>query len=237
MPGTVYDQHAEWYTDVVHRRSLLHLQIIPRIMAFIGGITDQAVIDICCGEGVFTRELAAQGARATGVDLSKPMLRFAESQNTGSPITYIHDDACELSRFPDSDFDGAICVMALMDIDDIEGVFRAASRVTRHGGWFVAVLTHPCFDSPHAATEVVDGIQIRSTRRYLTEGHWRGTSTGVRSRMGAYHRTLSSYLNLAVAAGWNLEQVIEPEIVAVETGAIDPTCDISGLLLLRFSNR
>lgn len=206
-------------------------------MAFIGDIADQSVIDICCGEGIFTRELAAHGARATGVDLSKRMLGFAESQNTGTPVTYVHDDARVLSRLPDSDFDGAICVMALMDIDDISGVFRAASRVTRHSGWFMVVVTHPCFDSPHAATEVIDGIQVRSIRRYLTEGHWRGTSTGVRSRMGAYHRTLSSYLNLAVAAGWNLEQVIEPEIVAVETGAIDPTCDSSGLLLLRFSNR
>jgi hypothetical protein len=55
--------------------------------------------------------------------------------------------------------------------------------------------------------------------------------------MGAYHRTLSSYLNLAIAAGWNLEQVMEPEVVTVETGAVDPTCDIPGLLLLRFSNR
>lgn len=237
MPGTVYDQHAEWYTEVVQRRGLLHLQIIPRIMAFIGDITDQSVIDICCGEGIFTRELAAHGAVAMGVDLSESMLRFAESQSTGTAETYTHDDARLLSSLPDGAFDGATCVMALMDIDDIGGVFRSAYRVTRHGGWFVAVVTHPCFDSPHAVAEVVDGVQIRSTRRYLTEGHWRGTSTGVRSRMGAYHRTLSSYLNLAIAAGWNLEQVMEPEVVTVETGAIDPTCDIPGLLLLRFSKR
>ncbi len=55
--------------------------------------------------------------------------------------------------------------------------------------------------------------------------------------MGAYHRTMSSYLNLAIAAGWNLEQVMEPEVVTVETGAVDPSCDIPRLLLLRFSKR
>lgn len=237
MTGTVYDQHAEWYTDVVRRRGLLHLQIIPQIMAFIGDVTNQSVIDVCCGEGAFTRELADRGAVATGVDLSEGMLRFADSHDEHPSITYLHDDARTLSKLPDEAFDGAACMMALMDIDAIVGVFRSVSRVTGARGWFVAVLTHPCFDTPHAVTEVVDGIHVRSTSRYLTEGHWRGDSTGVRSRMGAWHRTLSTYLNLAIATGWNLERVMEPEIVTVESGTTDPTCDIPGLLLLRFSKR
>jgi ubiquinone/menaquinone biosynthesis C-methylase UbiE len=237
MLGSVYDQHAGWYTDIVQRRGLLHLRIIPQIMVFIGNVSNQSVIDVGCGEGVFTRELAKRGAIATGVDLSKSMLGSAELQNAVTSIPYVHDDGRVLSKFSDNHFDGAICVMALMDIDDIFGVFRSVHRVTRHGGWFVAVLTHPCFDPPDTVTEVVDGIQTRSVSRYLTEGYWRGNSTGVRSRMGAYHRTLGTYLNLAIEAGWNLDQMMEPELVAVESGSTALKSDLPGLLMLRFSKR
>jgi hypothetical protein len=32
----------------------------------------------------------------------------------------------------------------------------------------------------------------------------------IRGQVGAYHRTLSTYLNTAVAAGWLLERLVEP---------------------------
>jgi hypothetical protein len=55
--------------------------------------------------------------------------------------------------------------------------------------------------------------------------------------MGAYHRTLGTYLNLAIGAGWYLDQMMEPELVAIESGTTAPKSDLPGLLMLRFSKR
>jgi hypothetical protein len=47
-------------------------------------------------------------------------------------------------------------------------------------------------------------------RGYQSEGRWATDTDGVRSRVGATHRTLSTYLNAILAAGLSLREVIEP---------------------------
>lgn len=239
MPNaeSVYDQHADWYAEIVRHRGLIHLQVIPQIMGFIGDISGQQVIDVACGEGVFSRELAAKGAHVTGVDLSRRLLAIAESTSHALKPTYIHDDARSLSAFPDQVFDGATCIMAIMDFDDIDALFASVRRVTRHSAWFVAVITHPCFESPRAYSEMVDGKLARITTQYLTEGYWRGTENGVRSRFGAQHRTISTYLNTAIDAGWNLERMIEPRLANEADGDINSPSDHPGLLMLKLRRK
>jgi ubiquinone/menaquinone biosynthesis C-methylase UbiE len=234
---SIYDDHADWYAAVVNRRGLIHLQIIPRIMELVGDVSGKQVIDIACGDGVFSRELASRGASVTGVDLSQQLLTIAKDTYQGEDLTYVHDDARILSKFTDCTFDGALCIMALMDIDDIAGAFNAVHRVTKPGGFLVVVITHPCFQSPGARSEAVDGAICCMMSQYLTEGSWRGTEDGVRSKFGAQHRTISTYLNTAINAGWNLERVIEPRLVDAKTGGNGRKDDHPGLLLLRFSKR
>jgi hypothetical protein len=78
-------------------------------------------------------------------------------------------------------------------------------------GHVVAVLSHPCFLAPFAATvHDPDGVPGRLVTRYLDEEFWRSPNPeGVR-RAGAYHRTLSTYLNAFVRHGFALEEALEP---------------------------
>lgn len=237
IPNSVYDQHADWYAEIVRRRGLIHLQIIPRIMEFIGEVSDQRIIDVACGEGVFTRELASTGAFVTGVDLSARLLAIAEATHHTSQPTYIHDDARRLSKLSDSFFDGASCIMALMDINDIDALFASVRRITRDDAWFVTVITHPCFESPRAHSEIVNGILARITTQYLSEGPWRGTEDGVRSKFGAQHRTISTYLNSAIDAGWSLERISEPRLANADADEGRVPIDHPGLLMMKFRRK
>ncbi|HAL49192.1 MAG TPA: class I SAM-dependent methyltransferase, partial [Dehalococcoidia bacterium] len=46
---------------------------------------------------------------------------------------------------------------------------------------------------------------------YFAEGFWRSENPdGVRGKVGAHHRTLSTYLNGLVEAGLSLERLVEP---------------------------
>jgi hypothetical protein len=95
--------------------------------------------------------------------------------------------------------------MALMDIDDLDGAIATAATTLRTGGWFAWSIIHPCFPgieeiSPSWPTH----------RGYFDEGWWNTSGDGVRGRVGANHRPLSTYLNALLQHGFALEAVDEP---------------------------
>src|SRR3954470_9318476 len=66
------------------------------LMGLVGGLSGEAVVDLACGEGFYTRLLRQAGAgRATGVDLSERMVGLARAQEEASPlgVDYLVGDA------------------------------------------------------------------------------------------------------------------------------------------------
>ncbi|MEM7335792.1 MAG: hypothetical protein AAF490_27185, partial [Chloroflexota bacterium] len=47
---------------------------------------------------------------------------------------------------------------------------------------------------------------------YLDEGHWHSGGTGIRGRVGAHHRTISTYFNGLISAGFQILAVDEPHL-------------------------
>jgi SAM-dependent methyltransferase len=228
LPPARYDEFAGWYAGRIAGGTWVDATILDQLESMTGPVTGQNVLDCCCGEGMLAFHMASLGARVTGVDLSERLLEIAQRREGTPRPAFLHDDARTLDSIADDAFDGATCFMALMDIPDLAAVYRSLRRVVQPGGWFVAVITHPCFESPHAAW-LDDGS--RTANRYLTEGEWfsRGAE-GVRSRVGAHHRTLSTVLNEAIAAGWTLDHLREPQHIQHD----NPNPDIPRLLFLRF---
>jgi ubiquinone/menaquinone biosynthesis C-methylase UbiE len=208
-----YDEIADWYADWVQTTSWAHGVIASELVALCRPVDQQRLLDVACGEGTFSRLLGRAGHEVVGVDVSTKLIAIARerSKDTDDSLKFVVDDARTLATCPDAAFDGAICVMALMDIPDLGAVYRSVRRVVRSGGWFVIAITHPCFDSPHADWIETDDGSARLVRHYLDEGSWRSRyAEGVRGKVGAYHRTISTYLNEAIAGGWALERLVEP---------------------------
>jgi ubiquinone/menaquinone biosynthesis C-methylase UbiE len=167
------------------------------------------VLDIACGHGRVTRELARRGATATGVDLSRALLDKAAAIEETDPlgVRYVHGDVAAVPQVPDAAFDAVVCNFGLSDIDDLDGALATVHRVLRPGGSFVFSILHPCF--PGSAT--VSGAWP-STGRYHDEGYWiadQATAT-LRRQVGANHRTLSTYLNSLASHRLGLTQMSEP---------------------------
>src|SRR5205814_1011030 len=118
-------------------------------------------------------------------------------------IAYVQGDAQRLDGVGDAGFDGVVCKMALMDIPDLGATARTVARILRPGGWFVFSITHPMLDTALGRARLVRDATGESddTRSYFAEGPWRAETGGVRGRVGAHHRTLSTYVNTLVAAG------------------------------------
>jgi ubiquinone/menaquinone biosynthesis C-methylase UbiE len=92
-------------------------------------------LEVGCGPGLFTAELARQGRRATGVDRSAAMLhlggRLPEVES--EDVRLVHGDAYALP-FPDHSFDVAVAASLLNVVDDPQRALREMARVTKPEG-------------------------------------------------------------------------------------------------------
>jgi len=204
-----YDTIADWYPGWVGDGEGL-------IVGGVGGLLPQTVrgariLDVACGHGRSSRGLARLGAQVVGVDISAELIAQARAREAAQPlgITYHATDVADLNHWwDDTLFDGALCEMAMMDIDDLHGPLAAVARTLRSDGWFVVSMVHPCFPGNEAGLSSwpPDGS-------YFDEGWWTSTDhnpDGVRVRVGSSHRTMSTYLNALNEAGFSLERAFEP---------------------------
>jgi ubiquinone/menaquinone biosynthesis C-methylase UbiE len=214
--GPSWSDIAGWYDDLIEAGSGPHEMAVETLLALVPPLAGLTVLDVACGTGLATRALATAGAETvTGTDSSAAMLDRARSHGGGDDATYVVDDAQTLATFADSSVDGVTCQLALMDIPDLDRALAAVHRVLRPGGWFVFVIAHPCFLGRGAGPTVVDGRPAVVVPEYLEERFWRSANPqGVR-RAGQHHRTVSTYLNALVTAGFALEEVVEPRASAL----------------------
>ncbi|SRR6266700_4664305 len=236
MSHASYNDIAEWYDSYLRENSIYHGVVLPCLLELAGDVRGHTICDLACGQGWFARELAKQGAQVTGIDLADRLLTLARQYEEQEPqgIAYQQDDAQSAFSLPNSTFEGVVCVLALMDIPDLQAVFQTARRILKPGGWLVFAITHPCFELPHAQWITTENGQIvRAVRGYFQEGNWKSDGGGVRSRVGAHHRTLSTYLNTLVAANFTLERIVEPMASGERAEQVPGNREVPSLLLIR----
>jgi SAM-dependent methyltransferase len=208
MTQARYDAVAEFYIqgfdsiDDPASRALMHL---------LGPVAGLQVLDVACGHGRVTRELARRGAGVVGVDVSGALITRAleAEQDEQLGIRYLHDDvtrAWALGDFHGS-FDLATCNFGLSDIDDLDAAIAAIADALKPGGCFAFSIVHPCF----AGGADISGSWPASGS-YYDEGHWtaQGVRSGLRRLVGASHRMLSTYLATLRRHGLWLDELAEP---------------------------
>jgi demethylmenaquinone methyltransferase/2-methoxy-6-polyprenyl-1,4-benzoquinol methylase len=96
------------------------------------------VLDLCCGTGVMTRDLAAKviNGSVVGVDFSPAMLAIARRNIARANVEFVEADALHLP-FADASFDGATMGFSMRNLVDIGEGLREISRVLRPGSTFV----------------------------------------------------------------------------------------------------
>src|SRR2546421_4611175 len=97
-------------------------------------------VDVGCGEGRMTAELARLGHSVVGVDASAAMLRLA--RGAYPELELVEADATALP-FEDGAADLAVAFMSLMNMDNLDGTVAEVARVLAPGGRFCTAVLHP----------------------------------------------------------------------------------------------
>jgi SAM-dependent methyltransferase len=118
-----YDRHAGRYGRA------LALELID----FAGVAAGQRVLDVGCGTGQLTKELAATvGAESVAaVDVSEPVLAVCRAR---VPTADVRVASAEALPFADGEFDAALAQLVVNLVDDPPGAVREMARVVRPGG-------------------------------------------------------------------------------------------------------
>jgi SAM-dependent methyltransferase len=98
------------------------------------------LLDVPCGNGRHSIELARRGFRVTGVDLSKEALAEARAnaKTAGLPVEFIHGDMRRLDW--EGEFDGAFCMgnsFGYFEFGEMIAFVEGLARALKPGGRFV----------------------------------------------------------------------------------------------------
>ncbi|MGH3405905.1 MAG: class I SAM-dependent methyltransferase [Streptosporangiaceae bacterium] len=178
------------------------------LLGLLGPLAGRRVLDVACGHGRVTRELARRGADVTGIDISGVLISKAREAEHDEPlgIRYLHADVTA-PHAVGGEFDLAVCSFGLSDIDDLDAAIAAISGVLAPGGRFAFSILHPCL----AGGPDISG-SWPATGSYYDEGRWTAESarSTLRRQVGASHRMLSTYLAALRRHELWLDQLAEP---------------------------
>ncbi|MBW8755954.1 MAG: methyltransferase domain-containing protein [Sphingomonadales bacterium] len=111
----------------------------PKRHELIGARPDDVLLDIACGPGSLTLELAPHVTHATGFDITPAMLeqaRAAQAQKGLTNVDWVQGNAEQLP-FPDGAFSLVTCSAAFHHFEQPAAILAEMRRVCRPGGRIV----------------------------------------------------------------------------------------------------
>ena len=107
------------------------------------------VLELGCGTGYFTRELAHSGARIAAIDLSPDLLEIAKAQRSAPNVCYEIQNAYAMT-YAGATFDSVVGSSILHHLE-IEAALREIHRVLKPGG--TIYFTEPNMLNPQIAIQ------------------------------------------------------------------------------------
>jgi SAM-dependent methyltransferase len=175
------------------------------------------ILEVGCGAAMCSRWLAARGARPIAFDLSAGMLRHARAgaERTGLDVPLLQADA-QFMPLRTASVDHAFTSFgAVPFVADSARVMAEVARVLRPGGRWIFSTTHPMRwafpDDPGPGGLLASGSYFDRTPYVETDDAGRAT-------YAEHHRTIGDRVRELRAAGFVLEDLVEPEWPAGFTG-------------------
>lgn len=141
-----YDAISREYQESKQLPFRIHVEL-HTLLRLLGDVEGLSVLDLACGEGIYSRQLRRAGAtRVVGVDLSPEMIALAQKEEEQEPLgcEFLIGDASELGKV--GSFDLVIGSYLLNYASSPEMIQRFAETIRinlKRGGRFVGINDNP----------------------------------------------------------------------------------------------
>jgi len=214
--GTSWEAVSDWYGGHLKKTGTFQEDIVfPGALRLLAPKSSGRYLDIACGEGSFARLLAkGRNVEIFGVDAAPSLIAQAKRQVPSGKFETM--DAAEIgTALPASSIDGAVCILAIQNIEKFEDVIAGAGKLLKSGAPFVIVMNHPSFRQPRQSGWGWDEqrkLQYRRVDKYLSS-----YNAPIQAHPGAdakvvtwsYHRPLSAYAAALAKSGFVIGDIEE----------------------------
>jgi SAM-dependent methyltransferase len=215
-------------------------QNTPAFLSMLPSVNGLSGLDMGCGEGSNTRQLAHLGARMQAIDIAPTFIRHARATEEVDPLGIVYQVADGASLpFADASFDFVCAFMSLMDMPDQEQALVEAQRVLRAGGFLQFSILHPCFAPPYRKVlrdkdgtprAIELGGYFDPADGYVETWKFSALPREERERVAPFrvprfHRTLSAWVEAICKAGLVIEQMGEPSVSTEQAKALPILAD------------
>jgi len=196
---TSWGEVAGWYDDLLAGDDTYQQKVIlPNLIRAMNIKKGETIADIACGNGFFSGQFLAAGARAIGFDISPELVAAAKKKDGGnkpsqdkidghlgshsenhfgaeffaSPADEPDKVAAGFAKTTNKTADKAVCVLAIQNIENVKGLFESCRRILAPAGSLYLVMNHPAYRIPQASSwgfDEASGRQYRRVDRYLSE--------------------------------------------------------------------
>lgn len=222
MTQNIYDEQAFFAGYSTLPRSVAGLDAAPEwpvLRAKLPQMAGLHVLDLGCGFGWFCRWACEQGAaHVDGLDVSHNMLARARESPADTRLHYRQADL-DCVVLPTARYDVAYSSLTLHYLKNLDQLFASVYAALKPGGYFVFSAEHPIFTAPSSPGWLTraDAGNVWPLDNYLREGP--RTTDWFAPGVIKQHRTVSTYLNSLIKAGFvltyiddwgpNVEQIAE----------------------------
>jgi len=221
---------AKWYDETVEEKGSYQQDLIlPNLLRLMAIKKGEKVLDLACGQGLFSREFAKAGAKVVASDISSELVEIAKkksppplSTKSGqAEIDYHVASADSLPFLKDGVIEKIAMVLALQNIENMNGTLAECARVLAPNGKLYLVLNHPAFRIPKESAWEFDEatkIQYRRIDRYISslksEIDMNPGLNAPQGRVGrvmtlSFHRPLQAYVKALGKSGFAITRLEE----------------------------
>ncbi|MEQ8524680.1 class I SAM-dependent methyltransferase [Gracilimonas sp.] len=182
----------------------------------IGEVSNKRILELGCGGGQNSIFLASRGANVTGVDFSKNQIAYAKklAEANNLKIDFVASRVERIDEIFNREFDVILSSFLIEYISDIFDFFKKMNSVLSKNGNLILCDLHPFSSAGQITKDKVntffDTIDYFNQRKI--EFNWKFENESKNIKFYRYHRTLETYINTLLKAGFELKGFFEPEI-------------------------
>lgn len=211
---TSWGNVAGWYDNLLKDKDSYQSQVIlPNLLRLVSPKVGENIADIACGQGFFSKAFSDVGAKVIGADVSSELVNLAVKNVPKAEFKIAPADKLVFAK--ENSFDKAVIVLAIQNIENLNGVFLECSRILKNTGELFIVMNHPAFRIPKESAWGIDeekSVQYRRIDKYISESRAlieMHPGIDKRETTVSFHRPLQVYFKALEKAGFAVSRLEE----------------------------